>query len=113
MSLLKRVEQAQRRLEQQDAATSGTALVPVMAPKPAPTRDSNRQDMLGQTRIILQAEIIKTFSSLLDATPEEQRAAIEGIVDRVVTGADLTLTRDERALLIEQMIHDVSGFGPL
>ena len=113
MSLLKRVEQAQRRLEQQDAATSGTALVPVTAPKPAPTRDSNRQDMLGQTRIILQAEIIKTFSSLLDATPEEQRAAIEGIVDRVVAEADLTLTRDERALLIEQMIHDVSGFGPL
>jgi pilus assembly protein CpaF len=113
MSLLKRVEQAQRRLEQQDAAASGTALVPVMAPKPAPTRDSNRQEMLSQTRIILQTEIINVFSTLLDATPEEQRAAIEGIVDRVVTEADLTLTRDERGLLIEQMIHDVSGFGPL
>ena len=95
MSLLKRVEQAQRRAEQLDAP-SGNALVPVMAPKPAVTRDSTRQDMLGQTRIRLQGEIIKTFSTLLDATPEEQRAAIETIVDRVIREADFALTGAER-----------------
>ncbi len=109
MSLLKRVEQAQRRLE----TPSGKDLVPVMTPKPPVSREASRQDLLAQTRIRLQGEIIKVFSTILDATDDEQRVAIEKIVDRVLAASDFVLTKDERQLLVEQMIHDVSGFGPL
>ena len=46
-------------------------------------------------------------------TPEDIAAKMEGIVDRVIKEGDLAVTREEREKLVDQMIHDVTGFGPI
>ena len=49
----------------------------------------------------------------MDASPEDIAAKMEGIVDRVITEGDLAVTGEERQKLVDQMIHDVTGFGPI
>jgi len=110
MSLLRRVERAQRGPE----APNDAALVPVPPPaQPRLGRGSGREDMLGGMRLRLQQEVIKSFGSLLDGEPDALHGKIEGIVDRVLAHDDVALTRDERLRLIKEMVDDVSGFGPL
>ena len=54
------------------------------------------------------------FSTLLDVTdPAELRTKVEGIVDRVITANGFAVTRDERARLVEELIGEVGGLGPL
>ena len=43
----------------------------------------------------------------------EVRLRIQRIVDRIVDLHDYAVTREERAHLVEEMVHDVTGFGPL
>jgi pilus assembly protein CpaF len=110
MSLLRRVERAQQEADNQDVG----ALVPV-PPPPQPTqpRSPARQDMLREIKVRLQAEVIGAFDTLLDAEPREVRGMIERIVDRSVAKQGFAVTRDERLRLIEEMIDDVTGFGPI
>ena len=67
----------------------------------------------GTSGCRLQREVIAAFSDLVDAKPEDIAAKMEGIVDRVITEGDLAVTREERQKLVDQMIHDVTGFGPI
>jgi pilus assembly protein CpaF len=121
MSLLRRVEKAQ-----QAAGTSGAgALVPVTPPTPpAPPTPSRmppppqqavatRDELLTSIRHRLQAEVIRAFDSLLDTSPSDVRGKIEGIVERVVEEGGFAVTRLERARLVDEMVNDVTGFGPL
>jgi pilus assembly protein CpaF len=112
MSLLSRVERAQKAAD----ATAGT-LVPVAPPPPPPptrsTRAPDREDLLRAVRLKLQGEIIGAFDSLLDVSAEDANTKIEGIVDRVIQQNGYAVTRDERLRLIEDMVHDVTGLGPL
>ena len=110
MSLLDRVERAQRG----PVAPNPNALVP-HAPKPAATaaRTVDRQDALGEMRLRLHSEMVGAFESLLDSSADELRATVERIVDQVITSTDFPVTRDERVRLIDQLVHDVGGFGPL
>ena len=77
MSLLQRVEQAQKRAEAAEAAeaTEATALVPAKAkaaaPAPAPMPQSPaqvaaREELLRDIRARLQDEVIGAFDTLLD-----------------------------------------------
>ena len=109
MSLLKRVERAQRG----PGDPSDSALVPVAPAAPAPPRGPGRGEQIGDIRLKLQREVIAAFSDLVDADPEDIAAKMEGIVDRVITEGDLAVTGEERQKLVDQMIHDVSGFGPI
>jgi pilus assembly protein CpaF len=109
MSLMRRVERAQRAKEEPSAG----ALVPVAPPPAQPAPAPARQGVLGDLRIKLQAEVITAFGSLLDGEPAEMRGKIEGIVDRVIAASDFAVTRDERLRLVESMVHDVTGFGPI
>ena len=61
----------------------------------------------------MQREVIAAFSDIVDASPEDIAAKMEGIVDRVIKEGDLAVTREERQKLVDQMIHDVTGFGPI
>jgi pilus assembly protein CpaF len=102
--------------------TDGTSLmpVPVMAP-PAPTTTGHlraaptpvRDDMLRQVRTALQTEVVNAFKTLLDVKEEEVRGKIESLVDRVIAKGGFAVTREERMRLVEEMVHDVTGFGPL
>ncbi len=124
MSLLQRVERAQQAATAaaNAPARSGapaaptpppSALVPVLDPVRPSSRTPAREELIREIRLILQTEIVGAFDSLVDAPPDEVRPRIEGIFDRVVTKHSLAVTRDERARLIEEMINDVTGFGPI
>jgi pilus assembly protein CpaF len=111
MSLMQRVERAQQAADN----PSGGALVPVMAPTPpAPSRAlPEREELLNKVRLRLQEEIVGAFDTLIDATPVDARLKIEKLVDRVMTQHGFAVTRDERARLVQEMVNDVTGLGPL
>jgi pilus assembly protein CpaF len=141
MSLLQRVERAQQ--AQQAANQTSATPTPGTPPQPpqpqqqppqpppppqqppppsgltrmavpvGPGRPPARQDMIREVRVRLQEEVITAFDALLDITdPDEIRKRIEGIVDRTL-GKEYAVTSDERARLVDDMIHEVTGFGPL
>jgi len=112
MSLMQRVEKAQKGAAEQPP--SANLPVPVMAPSVGPAKSSpGREELLREVRIRLQTEIVSAFHDLLDVPQAEVRERIGGIVDGVISRHDFAVTRDERLRLIEEMVHDVTGFGPL
>jgi pilus assembly protein CpaF len=110
MSLLQRVERAQ---QPADANGAGT---PVAVPPPVQPSASRaaREEMLRAVRVRLQAEVMTAFDNLLDlSNPAELQARVEGIVDRVVRTENFVLTRDERARLVDELVGEIGGLGPL
>ena len=85
--------------------------VPSGAMRPAPT--PAREEMIREVRLRLQTEVVGAFKTLLDAKDTEVHGRIEQLVDRVIAKGGFAVTRDERESLVEQMVHDVTGFGPL
>jgi pilus assembly protein CpaF len=116
MSLLKRVEQAQRRANALDDGTPELVLpppVPVIAPPTAASLTA-REDLMQEIRIRLQAEVMIIFDSLLDvADPAELQAKVDVIVDRVLSVHGFAVTHDERVRLSEELVGEVGGLGPL
>jgi pilus assembly protein CpaF len=109
------------------AAPSGSAaLVPVKlpdpvrppaAPPPAPPtvgRVVAREELLGSVRLRLQNEVISGFDSNTDiSNAPEIRKKVEADVDRVIAQHQFSVTRVERQHLIDEMVDEVVGFGPL
>ncbi|HYH91621.1 MAG TPA: ATPase, T2SS/T4P/T4SS family [Candidatus Saccharimonadales bacterium] len=90
--------------------------VPVLRPgaghlQAAPT--PVRGDMILELRLRLQQEIVGAFKTLLDAKDDEVRGRIEPLVDSAIASGGFAVTREERARLIDEMVHEVTGFGPL
>ena len=70
--------------------------------------------MLRQIRLHLVDETIGAFDPKLDVkNAADVRAKIEGIVDRVIGQHEFAVTRDERLRLVDEMIDEVTGLGPL
>jgi pilus assembly protein CpaF len=80
----------------------------LMRPAPAPARE----ELIREVRIRLQGEVVGAFKTLLDAKENEVHERIELLVDRVITQGGFAVTREERERLVEEMVHDVTGFGP-
>ncbi|HET9758011.1 MAG TPA: ATPase, T2SS/T4P/T4SS family [Candidatus Limnocylindrales bacterium] len=80
-----------------------------LRPAPAPVRD----DLIREVRLRLQAEVVGAFATLLDAKETEVQGKIEGLVDRVIGQFGFAVTGEERSRLVGEMVHDVTGFGPL
>jgi pilus assembly protein CpaF len=102
-----------------DDAPPGT-LVPALIPvtpeggrAPATPRSTAREGMLHEIRIRMQGEVIRAFNTLLDGTPTDTRTKVEGIVDRVIQGNNFAVNRDERLRLVQEMLDEITGFGPL
>jgi pilus assembly protein CpaF len=101
--------------------SSSTSLVPVPvvpAARPATsgpmhTRTPVREDLIREVRTRLQVEVVGAFDSLIEAKEVDMRVTVEGLVDRVVGQNGFAVTRDERLRLIEDLVHDITGFGPL
>jgi pilus assembly protein CpaF len=83
---------------------------PTLQPIP---RNAAREEMLHGIRLRMQREVIGAFDTLLDGTPTDTRTKIEGIVDRVISDNDFAVTREERNRLVQEMIDEITGFGPL
>ena len=102
------------------AAEPGSNL-PAVIPKapeesvPAATRrrDSARETLHQDIRVRLQREVIGAFDSLLVGEPGTMNAKIEGLVDRVLSANNFAVTRDERQRFVQEMIQEISGFGPI
>ena len=111
MSLMQRVERAQQVADN----PSAVAVVPPVSPVVLTTssRAPEREELLRNVRLRLQEEIVGAFNTLVDATPADARAKIEGLVDRVMVAQGFVVTRDERLRLILEMVNDVTGLGPL
>src|SRR6266699_2644861 len=113
MSLLQRVERAQQAAE----AAESNALVPVApAPPPPPAaaaRTPAREELLLDIRVRLQDEVIGAFDTLLDVSATDIRTKVEGIVDRVIAQNGFAVTRTERIRLVDEMVDELTGFGPL
>jgi pilus assembly protein CpaF len=78
-----------------------------------PAGGAARIALLRDVREHLQAEVIRTIGSLFDLKPDDVPARVEGIVDRIVERHGFAVTRDERQRLIEEMVHEITGLGPL
>ena len=110
MSLQQRVERAQKAGDK-----NPNALMPVAPPTPPPpARPPGRDEMLRGVTLRLQDEVINAFDAKLDIKDEAAvRTKIERMVDRVIGQYEFAVTRDERLRLVEDMIDEVTGLGPL
>jgi pilus assembly protein CpaF len=80
-----------------------------LRPGAAPVRDV----LIHEVQLRLQREVVSAFKTLLDAKEKDVQSTIDKLVDRVIKDGGFAVTREERARLVEGMVHDVTGFGPL
>jgi pilus assembly protein CpaF len=110
MSLLQRVERAQQEAEILNGATASPAPV---APRKWP-QVQTREELLLEVRLRLQDEVMNAFDSLLaDSDPAELERKVEKLVDRIIRTHGFAVTHDERSHLIEELVAEVGGLGPL
>ena len=70
--------------------------------------------MLADIRSRVQHEVIGSFHTLVDiADPNEARNRITEIVNRTILEHSYSVTREERMSLVEDVVHEITGFGPL
>jgi pilus assembly protein CpaF len=110
MSLIRRVERAQRGADAQDNALA------VPAPTPSalnPSQVATRDGLLRDIRLRLQGEIGNASTSLLDAEAGDVQPRIEAMVDRIIRANEFAVTHAERAQLVEEMVGEIGGLGPI
>jgi len=114
MSLLQRVEKAQQGADAtvETVQTDGPVTPPVAGPRTP--RDASREALLSDIRGRVQTEAIRAFEALLDANnPGDVRALIASLIDDIITREKFSITRPERQGLVENIVHEVTGLGPL
>ena len=109
MSLHERVVKAQR---PDDRAV---AEIPPQQPvRPKAALSPTRAAMLAEIRARVQQEVIGAFETLLDITDGgDVRNRIAGMIDGIILRHSFSVTRDERTLLVDEMVHEVVGLGPI
>jgi len=109
MSLLQRVEKTRAGA---DTPVADGAAPPIAPPETA--QQPGRKALLAEIREKVQVEVIRGFEALLDATdPADIRRRIVAIIDGILTKNGYSVTRDERVGLVERILHEVTGLGPL
>jgi pilus assembly protein CpaF len=96
-------------------------LVPVRPPAEEPSKNGGlptqktpaREELIREVRLHLQRAVEKAFRALLETKDGDVRKTIEPMVDRVIAEGGFAVTRDERVRLVDEMVHDVTGFGPI
>jgi pilus assembly protein CpaF len=111
MSLRERVERAQQ------------GFVGVVAPPPVPPPVAGapltasgvaREAYLDDARLQIRAAVLKASASLRDlAGAEDARERISALIDRIVESSRLPMTGVERTSLVDEIVNDITGLGPL
>jgi pilus assembly protein CpaF len=110
LSLLRRIEQAQKTADGQ--ATE--PLIPVPYEGVRRATSVGREQQLREVRDALQRDVISSSKELFSAADgDELRERIGGIVDRMLAANSFAVTREERLRLIDEVIAEVTGLGPL
>jgi hypothetical protein len=78
-----------------------------------PAHNAARENLLRDIRLRLRAEAARDSHSLSAAAPADIRGLIEAMVDRVIGQTGYAVTRDERLSLVDLMVAEIVGFGPL
>lgn len=117
MSLLRRIEGARPAPTDTPAPGAptggdGQKLPPATGPltqTPAPARDA-----LRDTRIQLQTKIINQLDPRLDINDAKAvRATVEEMFNRFVDEDGMVINRVERQRMLEQILDEILGFGPI
>ncbi len=109
MSLHERVVKAQR------PGDRAVAEIPPEQPvRPKTPLSPTRAAMLAEIRSLVQKEVIGAFETLLDISDGgDVRNRIAGMIDGIILRHSFSVTRDERSLLVDEMVHEVVGLGPI
>ena len=111
MSLLRREAQAQQRAETTRPSTPVPTAPAAARLTPAA---AGREDLLRDLTVRLQAEVIGEFDSLIQISEQaDVRAKVEDLIERIIRERQFTVTRDERMRLVQGMVDEIMGLGPL
>jgi pilus assembly protein CpaF len=110
MTLLRRIEQARQGTETQTVGTG--APVPASAVT-MPGQAGGRDAYLGNVKLRVLDQVIAASDSLRDTGAADFRSKVEAIVAQIIEGNKFILARDERLDLIEVLIAEIGGFGPI
>jgi pilus assembly protein CpaF len=111
MSIQKRMERIHQGAGGQGAEVRGTdSQVPAVR---NPASSAARDTLLRDLRLRLRAEASRESNSLSAASADDLRGLIEAMVDRVIDRTGYAVTRDERLRLIDVMVSEIVGLGPL
>jgi len=116
MSLLKRIEgQRPQQPEPGDASgrpTGGTGQPPAAGPLSQTVQPG--RDGMRDVRIQIQTKIINNLDPRLDLSDfKKVRAEIEGMFNRFLDEEGSVVTRVERQRMLEQILDEILGFGPI
>jgi pilus assembly protein CpaF len=89
------------------------SLLPAVYDATTRTKNAARHELLLSVRRLLQDEVVRAFNDLADVPETEIRARVSEIADRVITGHGFAVTRDERLGLVQVLVDEVIGFGPI
>ena len=105
-------EQADQLMVEPDLEPQETAAPeqPTLAP-----RISEREERLLQVKSAVHSALLDKLNlSMLDKLPQEQiRSEIGALVPELLVTFDQPLNREERAGLVDQILHELLGLGPL
>ena len=124
MSLLKRIEKSQQQATPANAPSSAPASPPPassdqsklteMRLKRAPAATSPARDAYLDLKTRVQNKLLAEMDPSMDASKtDEVRATIEGLYDSVLAEENIILSRVERQRLLEQIVAEILGFGPI
>jgi pilus assembly protein CpaF len=109
MSLLRRIDNRPPDPDAQIGGPATTAPLPVPLMTQIPMREPFKED-----RYRVLHRVIKELDPNLDIRDDiEVRRSIEATFRRVLEEEGLPLTRGERARLLEQVVDEILGFGPI
>ncbi len=87
---------------------------PTARPTAKPATPPARQALLAEIQGRVQGKIIGAFEALLDApSPAELRSRVSALVGDVLTKHSFSVTGDERRGLVDMVVNEVAGLGPL
>ena len=89
------------------------SILPAVVDANAGRKRPEREQLLLDLRLRMQDEVVRAFSDLSELTSDDIRARIVEVADRMVAANGFAITRDERMGLVQQLLDEVVGFGPI
>jgi len=116
MSLLKRIEQGQGSVPDQQTSSSGdgSRLSSLQARRVSAPSSAPQAGSYFDLKIRVQNKLLAELDPSMDITKtDEVRRTIQELFEQILSEENIVLSRPERARLFEQIAAEILGFGPL